>query len=73
MRKVRTSRTPVRPYSPVAFSLIWGTYNTVKSLYTGPKGSESLNYLLKVFFALSVYGYIEENLDSASKLSNTTS
>ena len=43
VREVRTSRTPVRPYSPVAFSLIWGTYT---------KGSESPNYLLKVFFAL---------------------
>ena len=30
MREVRTSRTLVRSYSPVAFSLIWGTYNTVK-------------------------------------------
>ena len=52
VREVRTSRTPVRPYSPVAFSLIWGTYNTVKSIYTDTKVSESPNYLLKVFFAL---------------------
>lgn len=30
-REVTTSGTPVRPYSPVAFALIWASYNTAKS------------------------------------------